>query len=115
MNLTGISGLAAGVNRCLEEWVNEIYAHQIHRYVVCWGIVDTMWYIMSFYSYRLLSSASPLRGISTIGANIQGLVLIPVKEYKKGGAAGVLKALQKESISLFKTVTRETLHASHQV
>mmetsp|Transcript_23429 Transcript_23429/g.34384 ORF Transcript_23429/g.34384 Transcript_23429/m.34384 type:complete len:2514 (+) Transcript_23429:183-7724(+) len=94
VNLTGISGLAAGVNRCLEEWVNEIYAHQIHR---------------------LLSSASPLRGISTIGANIQGLVLIPVKEYKKGGAAGVLKALQKESISLFKTVTRETLHASHQV
>jgi autophagy-related protein 2 len=30
--LTGISGLSAGLNKCLEEWVHEIYAHQIHRY-----------------------------------------------------------------------------------
>lgn len=64
---------------------------------------------------RLISGASPLRGLSNIGANIHGLLMIPVQEYKKKGAAGVVKALQRQSISLFKTITRETLHASHKV
>ena len=64
---------------------------------------------------RLISGASPLRGLSNIGANIHGLLMIPVQEYKKKGAAGVLRALQRQSVSLFKTITRETLHASHKV
>jgi hypothetical protein len=94
VRLSGVSGAAAGVQKCLEEWVNEIYAHQMHR---------------------LISGASPLRGLSNIGANIHGLVMIPVQEYKTKGAAGVLRALQRQSVSLFKTITRETLHASHRV
>lgn len=31
------------------------------------------------------------------------------------GALGVLKSLKRESASLVKAITRETLHASHQV
>jgi hypothetical protein len=38
-----------------------------------------------YYVCRLLSSASPLRGLSTIGSSLQGLMLIPVQEYKKKG------------------------------
>jgi hypothetical protein len=92
--LSGVSGVSAGVQKCLEEWVNEIYAHQMHR---------------------LISGTSPLRGISNIGANVHGLLMIPVQEYKKNGAIGVIRSLKKESVSLFQTITRETLHASHLV
>lgn len=41
--------------------------------------------------------------------------MIPVQEYKKKGAAGVVRALQRQSMSLLKIITRETLHASHKV
>jgi hypothetical protein len=39
----------------------------------------------------------------------------PPQEYRANGAVGVLKALRRESLSLLKTVTRETLTASSKV
>ena len=92
VRLSGVAGVQAGIDKCLEEWINEIYAHQMHR---------------------LLSGASPLRGLSNIGADLHGLVMIPVQEYKKKGAIGVLRAIQRQSMSLISTVTQETLQASH--
>jgi len=92
--LVGVSGAAAGFSKMGEEWVKEIYAHQMHR---------------------LLSSTGPLRGISSIGTSIHGLLLVPVQEYRVNGAVGVLKALKRESVSLLKTVTRETLTAGSKV
>lgn len=41
--------------------------------------------------------------------------MIPVQEYKKKGAIGVLKALQRQSVSLISAITQETLQASHQL
>lgn len=107
VRLSGVSGVSAGVQKCLEEWVNEIYAHQMHRYWQRLMLINS--------SIRLISGTSPLRGISNIGANVHGLLMIPVQEYKKNGAVGVLRSLRKESVSLFQTITRETLHASHLV
>ena len=56
--LVGVSGAVAGLSKMGEEWVREIYAHQMHR---------------------LLSSTGPLRGLSSIGAGIHGLLLVPVQ------------------------------------
>jgi hypothetical protein len=53
--------------------------------------------------------------MSSITSNLHGLLFIPAQEYKKRGAVGALKGIQKESMSLIKTITRETLNAAHQV
>jgi len=48
----------------IEAWVRDIHANQIHR-IIC--------------------GASPLRGLSNIGAGLHDLLVIPLKDYKKTG------------------------------
>lgn len=67
--LVGVSGAAAGFSKMGEEWVREIYAHQMHR---------------------LLSSTGPLRGISSIGTSIHGLLLVPVQVGERGDSGRVI-------------------------
>lgn len=64
---------------------------------------------------RIVSGAAIFRGLSSVGSGLQGMLLIPAKEYKKHGVAGALKGLQTGAMSLLRTVTNEALHATHQV
>lgn len=93
IKLTGISGGMAVIGGlAAEAWVKDIYSNQMHR---------------------ILSGTAPFRGISNIGSGLQDLVLMPMKDYKQTG--GIMRGLQQGTSSLLHTITRETLHATHQL
>ena len=90
--LSGVSGLRKAFDLIIESWVKDIYANQIHR---------------------IISGTSPFKGLSTIGAGLHDLLVIPLKDYRKSG--GVVKDLKKTTSTLVKTVTKEALLASHHI
>jgi hypothetical protein len=90
--LSGVSGLRKAFDLIIESWVKDIYANQIHR---------------------IISGTSPFKGLSTIGAGLHDLLVIPLKDYRKSG--GVVKDLKKTTSTLMKTVTKEALLASHHI
>jgi len=89
---SGINGIDSLLHIIMEGCINDIYSNQMHK---------------------VISGAAPFRGISNIGAGLQDLMLIPMKDYRKTG--GVIKELQKGTASLLRTLTREALHASHKI
>lgn len=91
VRLTGVSGMAALVDGILMTWVQDIYAHQLHR---------------------VISGTLPLRSIANIGSSLSDLILIPLDEYKKSGK--VMRGIQKGTQSFLRTVTRETLDVSQR-
>lgn len=92
VTLLNIIGINKAVNQSLEMWVNDIYENQL---------------------YKIISGTAPLRGLSNIGSDIQELLAIPMNDYKTTG--GIMRHLRRSTRSLLRTVTRETLHASHQI
>lgn len=89
---SGINGIDSLLHIIMEGCINDIYSNQMHK---------------------VISGTAPFRGISNIGAGLQDLMLIPMKDYRKTG--GVIKELQKGTASLLRTLTREALHASHKI
>ena len=88
----GINGIDSLLNIIMEGCINDIYSNQMHK---------------------VISGTAPFRGISNIGAGLQDLMLIPMKDYRKTG--GVIKELRRGTASLLRTLTREALHASHKI
>ena len=86
IHLLGVSGITTAFSRSAEDWIKEIYQHQIHR---------------------LLSGYSIFKGALSIATVArQGLFVVPYGEYKKHGIIGVLKKLKKGGFSLIQTITK---------
>lgn len=120
LKLNGIDGSMPLMNKILEFWVKDIYSNQLHR---------------------VISGAAPLKSLSHIGKDLQGLLYIPAAQIprstasqnaagKSGASAdqqpshgrssssnnqNVMRHLQKSTKSLLSTITRETLDVSHKL
>jgi autophagy-related protein 2 len=93
VRLTGISGLAALFDGILQAWVQDVYAHQLHK---------------------VISGTVAFRSMSSIGASLSDLILIPLEEYKKHGRGGVMKGVKRGTASFLRILTRETLDMSQK-
>jgi autophagy-related protein 2 len=92
VKLNGVKGVPLFVQRMAELWVKDIYANQLHR---------------------VISGTAPFRGLSNIGNDLQELLAIPLRDYRKSG--GTMKHLRRSTQTLVRTVARETLHATQQL
>jgi hypothetical protein len=91
VKVNGVKGSGCA-QQLLEQWVQDIYANQLHR---------------------VISGTAPFRGLSNIGSDLTELLAIPLRDYRKSG--GTLKHLRRGTQALVHTVARETLHATQQL
>jgi hypothetical protein len=93
VKLLGLNSPKVVTNAILEIWVTDIYKNQLHK---------------------IITGTSPFRGISAVGANVKGLFVVPLSDYKRGKRV-VWKHITKGAQNLLQSVATETLSLTHQV
>jgi hypothetical protein len=98
IRLSGVSGVMAGITNTLRIWVDEVNANLLANVA------------------NVLSSTAPLRGIASIGRGVhQHLLVVPAKEFSRGGLTGAARSVMGGFASVAQTVAKESLHAGHKV
>ncbi len=92
LTFNGVSGLQKLLHLILEEWIKDIYQNQIHRVV---------------------SGASPFKGLSSVGSGLADLIMIPVR--KKNQKVSTLRELHRSSVKVLNTIAKEVLDVSHKL
>jgi hypothetical protein len=98
IRLSGVSGVISGIKSTLRIWVDEVNANLLANVA------------------NVLSSTAPLRGIASIGRGVhQHLLVVPAKEFSRGGLSGAARSVMGGFASVAQTVAKESLHAGHKV